>query len=329
MQELLQSIKNTISYIHHNNNNSIHIGYGIDDNYARCTGTSIASFCINNPNKYFSFHILCSNLSLTNKKNFSLLAERFSINIKIYELNTLFLESLNLPTKLYLPLSTYFRFILPLILKNYNKIFYIDADIICLSHCEELFDISLNNNIIAAIPDVNWLQKQRIKDLKLSNHNYFNAGVLIIDVKKWNNFNIINKMLKQLSSNSSKFKYLDQDILNILLTQKIYYLPQIYNCIDLTTINHKDIVLLHFAANPKPWNICWSLSPNCNEFNKNLYQYYENQTPWSGLPPTLPRNYKEMEFYAKCLRKHKYYIKSFHWYLKYLLAKIKYLIKKY
>lgn len=66
MQELLQSIKNTISYIHHNNNNSIHIGYGIDDNYARCTGTSIASFCINNPNKYFSFHILCSNLSLTN-----------------------------------------------------------------------------------------------------------------------------------------------------------------------------------------------------------------------------------------------------------------------
>ena len=50
---------------------------------------------------------------------------------------------------------------------------------------------------------------------------------------------------------------------------------------------------------------------------------------WSGLPPTLPRNYKEMEFYAKCLRKHKYYIKSFHWYLKYLLAKIKYLIKKY
>ena len=56
MQELLQSIKNTISYIHHNDNNSIHIGYGIDDNYARCTGTSIASFCINNHTQLFYSH---------------------------------------------------------------------------------------------------------------------------------------------------------------------------------------------------------------------------------------------------------------------------------
>lgn len=35
MKNLLQSIKNTISYINHNNDNSIHIGYGIDNNYAR------------------------------------------------------------------------------------------------------------------------------------------------------------------------------------------------------------------------------------------------------------------------------------------------------
>lgn len=328
MKELLQSIKSTISYIHHNDNNSIHIGYGIDDNYARCTGTSIASFCINNPNKYFSFHILCSNLSLINKKNFSLLAERFSINIIIYEINTTFLESLNLPTKIYLPLPTYFRFILPLILKDYSKIFYIDADIICLSNCEEFFNVQLKNNIIAAIPDVEWLQKQRIKELNLSNNTYFNAGVLIINTKYWNNFNIINKMIYELTINSSKFKYLDQDILNLLLNKKTLYLHQKFNQITPPNENSTNIVLLHFAANPKPWNICWLLSPNCNKFNKNLYQNYEKQTPWADLPPTLPHNYKEMEFYAKCLRKHRYYAKSFFWYLKYLSAKIKYLISK-
>lgn len=81
MQELFQSIKNTISYIHHNDNNSIHIGYGIDDNYARCAGTSIASFCINNPTKSLVFHIITSGLAPNNLEKYSILSKKYSINI--------------------------------------------------------------------------------------------------------------------------------------------------------------------------------------------------------------------------------------------------------
>lgn len=80
MQELFQSIKNTISYIHHNDNNSIHIGYGIDDNYARCAGTSIASFCINNPTKSLVFHIITSGLAPNNLEKYSILSKKYSIN---------------------------------------------------------------------------------------------------------------------------------------------------------------------------------------------------------------------------------------------------------
>lgn len=328
MQELFQSIKNTISYIHHNDNNSIHIGYGIDDNYARCAGTSIASFCINNPTKSLVFHIITSGLAPNNLEKYSILSKKYSINIFIYEIDISYFQSL--PTSNYFPISIYFRLILPLIINSTQNIIYVDADIICLKDISPLLNqISSKSNMISAAPDVNYMQKNRCIALNLKNHIYFNSGFLIINTFLWKSHSIFQKSLSILEKNPTKFSHPDQDVLNILLTQKTYYLPQIYNCIDLTTINHKDIVLLHFAANPKPWNICWSLSPNCNEFNKNLYQYYEKQTPWSGLPPTLPRNYKEMDFYAKCLRKHKYYIKSFHWYLKYLLAKIKYLIKKY
>lgn len=75
MKNLLQSIKNTISYINHNNDNSIHIGYGIDNNYARCAGTSISSFCINNPTKSFVFHIITSGLAPNNLEKYSILSK--------------------------------------------------------------------------------------------------------------------------------------------------------------------------------------------------------------------------------------------------------------
>lgn len=45
-------VKNVIEYRYlHDTLNIINIAYGIDDNYARCMATSIASFCINNKDR--------------------------------------------------------------------------------------------------------------------------------------------------------------------------------------------------------------------------------------------------------------------------------------
>lgn len=102
MKNLLQSIKNTISYINHNNDNSIHIGYGIDDNYARCAGTSIASFCINNPTKSLVFHIITSGLAPNNLEKYSILSKKYSINIKNILLIYLFTKLISLTFNHYL-----------------------------------------------------------------------------------------------------------------------------------------------------------------------------------------------------------------------------------
>lgn len=301
------------------NNTFINIGYGIDNNYARCCATSITSFCLNNPTKNFNFHIMAKDLSTTNKKQFEQLAQLYSINIYIYEIN---IDTLaKLPTQTHLPIATYFRFILPLILDNVDKLFYIDADIICLQNADDLFSINLKDNIIGAVPDLPWMNTKRNKALNLQNHIYFNAGMLIINITKWNKFNTFEKVLQAIQLEPQKFRYLDQDALNLILTKHIEYIDKKFNCIDLNTINHQDIILLHFAAHPKPWNIAFPISKVCNEFNKNLYQYYENKTPWKNLPLELPKNYKEMKIYAKALKYNKQYIKSLYWTLKYFLNK--------
>ena len=201
------------------NNTFINIGYGIDNNYARCCATSITSFCLNNPTKNFNFHIMAKDLSTTNKKQFEQLAQLYSINIYIYEIN---IDTLaKLPTQTHLPIATYFRFILPLILDNVDKLFYIDADIICLQNADDFFNINLNDNIIGAVPDLPWMNAKRNKALNLRNHIYFNAGMLIINIAKWNNFNTFAKVLQAIQNEPQKFRYLDQDALNLILTNHI------------------------------------------------------------------------------------------------------------
>lgn len=302
------------------NNTFINIGYGIDNNYARCCATSITSFCLNNPTKNFNFHIMAKDLSTTNKKQFEQLAQLYSINIYIYEIN---IDTLaKLPTQTHLPIATYFRFILPLILDNVDKLFYIDADIICLQNADDLFNINLKDNIIGAVPDLPWMNKKRNKALNLLNHIYFNAGMLIINIAKWNKFNTFTKVLQAIQNEPQKFRYLDQDALNLILTNHIQYLDTKFNCIDINSTEQKNIILLHFAAHPKPWNIAFPISKICNKFNKNLYQYYENKTPWKNLPLEQPKNYKEIKIYAKALNHNKQYLKSIYWILKYLTNKI-------
>ena len=298
---------------------SIHIGYGIDNNYARCCASSIASFCLNNPTKNFNFHIMAKDLSTINKKQFEQLAQLYSVNIYIYEIN---IDTLaKLPTQTHLPIATYFRFILPLILDNVDKLFYIDADIICLQNADDLFSINLKDNIIGAVPDLPWMNTKRNKALNLRNHIYFNAGMLIINITKWNKFNTFTKVLQAIQNEPQKFRYLDQDALNLILTNHIQYLDTKFNCIDINSIEQKNIILLHFAVHPKPWNIAFPISKGCNKFNKNLYQYYENKTPWKNLPLELPKNYKEIKIYAKALKYNKQYLQSLYWSIKYLLNK--------
>lgn len=311
--------KTKYEYLISQTHSNIHIGYGIDNNYARCCASSIASFCLNNPTKNFNFHIMAKDLSTTNKKQFEQLAQLYSINIYIYEIN---IDTLaKLPTQTHLPIATYFRFILPLILDNVDKLFYIDADIICLQNADDLFSINLKDNIIGAVPDLPWMNTKRNKALNLQNHIYFNAGMLIINITKWNKFNTFTKVLQAIQNEPQKFRYLDQDALNLILTNHIQYLDTKFNCIDINSIEQKNIILLHFAAHPKPWNIAFPISKGCNKFNKNLYQYYENKTPWKNLPLELPKNYKEIKIYAKALKYNKQYLQSLYWSIKYLLNK--------
>lgn len=328
MYKIEKSIKNIIKYQYNNKStNPVHIGYGVDCNFARCTATSITSFCINNETQNFVFHIIADNFSDDVKQKFALLAKNYNIDIIIYDLDNSYLKALKLPVKTQWPISTYYRFIFPFILKDVNKFFYIDADIICLNNAEDLFNVDLENNIIGAVRGSDWGNKYRNEALNLKNHIYFNAGMVVMDIQKWNAFNVFDKIIKAISRNPDLFELLDQDALNLVLTGQIKYLSAEYNWFnhlntDLTKFNKKDIVILHFTASPKPWHLSWYVSPICNSFNRDLYKSFEDKTPWKDTPLIPPKSAEEIKTYTKKLIKHGNFLQAFKWGLVWLKKKV-------
>lgn len=305
----------------------VNIGYGVDNNFMRGMMTSMVSFCLNNKDVAFNFHIITDGISEENKNKLNKIARQYEVNINIYVIDINIFKQL--PVFVHLPISMYFRFMLPILLKNVNKLFYVDADIICIKRANNLFDINLEENIIGAVPDQN---DERNNILGLKNHIYFNSGMLVINVDKWNKMNFLEEATKLLINNPKVFKFPDQDVLNIILTGKVKYLDTKFNCfVDYRNcrkpIKNEDIVLLHFSALPKPWNIAWNICKIANDFNRNLYAYYEQKTPWKDIPLYKPKTYKEIAAYVKALYNNHEYVKVFIWLMKYFVIKKKFIIK--
>lgn len=328
MYQLENSIKNIINYSFlSSTNNIVHIGYGIDNNYVRCCSCSIVSFCQNNPHQKFHFHIISSIISKNNLTKLQKLAQQYNINISISIIDNTYFD--NLPTQKTFPISMYFRFLLPIINPNLSKILYIDADIICLNNINELLSLNLDQYTIAAVPDTDDMNIYRNKDLKLKNHLYFNSGMMLINIPEWNKYNTSNNLVDLLNTSPYNFKFPDQDALNLILTQKVHYLPKKFNYFNgfypwnKDIIANKEVILLHFTSSPKPWDLGWNVSPMSNEYNRNLYKNYENYTPWKDSLPVYPKHYRRLRIYAKDLYHHGYYLKSLKYYFAYLLAKIK------
>ncbi|WP_425058567.1 glycosyltransferase family 8 protein [Sporomusa carbonis] len=298
----------------------IHIGYGIDENYVRCMGASIASICFNNRRDNLVFHVLANGLKKDSMTKLNQLANDFNVNIHVYAINNRTFK--HLPVQAHFPASIYYRFILPAIL-TVPKILYLDADIICLGEIQSLPSVDMQANVVAAVPDLESLASKRNHILGLKQHTYFNSGVLLIDIQNWNNHYVAKKALALLEQEPKKFRYPDQDVLNVVLTGKVKYLGKEWNRINTPDMVDNGIILLHFAAHPKPWSIAWGKSDLCNDFTRNIYSKYENLSPWKNSKPTEPQNYKEMKYYAQCLLKAGDYKEGFYWYGRYLKTKMK------
>lgn len=134
----------------------------------------------------------------------------------------------------------YYRLLIPEVIPEYDKVIYADVDIIFRMDLGDLFTLDLGNNYIGAVLGLSITLGAEgvvyMKELGLSGALYFQSGFLLINSALMRSHNLCSHF-RSLSTN--KYKYQDQDILNISCEKHILSLPLKYN---VTTFAYKSVL---------------------------------------------------------------------------------------
>lgn len=195
------------------------------------------------------------------------------------------------------------KFFLTSILKDKDKILYLDGDVIILKDLSEFYNIDLADNYIAAVDDwqTNWGEN--------SKDRYFNNGIMLLNLKKMREDNIDAKLLNA-KRNDKKKRFVTQDAYNKIMKSKIVFLPLTYN----TFAPEFDNMLVHYMVQEVLGeNFDPKLYPydSAEDYRKNVvaihYCGWNNIKPWWGVDFSTKTNriwykYAPLDFWIGCMQ---------------------------
>jgi lipopolysaccharide biosynthesis glycosyltransferase len=264
-----------------NSDDIIHIAMASDNKYSRYLVTAVASIILSS-NDIFYIYIIDDGIS-TDYKDY---IHRLSLKYKNFIYKFICLDKVErdeisrFACRGWAP-SVYYRAKLPNILRNIDKILYLDTDIICLTSIRELYETNLEEKGIGACIDTIDYMKSEFHHLKQigfnTDINYINSGVLLMNLEKMRNMNFESLFVSTCHKFSTCNMFADQDIFNVIFQYDKLLLPQKWNFqapmyrFPYNKINFKiDPAIIHYTTSNKPW----LKDSKC--YFKKLYTEFEN-----------------------------------------------------
>ncbi|GHU41386.1 hypothetical protein FACS1894111_03600 [Clostridia bacterium] len=254
------------------NKQIIPVVFATDENYVPYCGVAISSLIKNasrsNTYEVFVFFDKLSGLSIYKLERLSTdhvkvvcccIHEQIT-NLKVSEYN-------------HLTIASAYRLVIPNVLPQFEKVLYLDSDIVVNADVADLYNIDIGTNILGAVRGYNdddknvWGYNHITKTLGINRDSFFNAGILIINTKEFINNSVAQKCFSLLSNRQDLY-FMDQCALNIVCEGKVHFLPHKWN--------HEWLYL--FSANN-------SLLPNSREefeacANPAIIHYDGVEKPW-------------------------------------------------
>ena len=281
------------------------IVYGIDNNYASPLATSIQSLLENNPTQRFHFYILALDISSHNQNLLQNWIKDRNQEISFVEIDYNIIRDFPIKQQDYISLASYLKIFISLFLPStVSRALYVDADIIFNGPLSDLFATDISQYATAAVEDAPNDNPSRLGyNPKFS---YFNAGFQLLNIDYLRKINFTEQALDYIEKNHDKIIFHDQDVMNALLCEHVFYLPVKWNMLDCyyvkplqiadkykneIKIHKKDAPVIHFSGRLKPWHY------GCRHPLKKLYKKYEKELPfkiridrWEGAkkyPPMM------------------------------------------
>lgn len=261
----------------------INVCFGINDNYCQHCACTIASILYNsNPKDKYSFYIISDYISDMNKQKIKALNYLRKFDITYFEIDPSEYEHVNKQ----LGPSSCFRF-KAFDLLNFDKVIYLDSDIIVRKDIAELYNTNVDGYYCAGAEDIcNVILK---KKYSLSPTTlYINSGVMLINLNYCREHNVskhISEFIQHPADWDEKgFNWGDQDVINYLWQDKIKGVDIKWNCMYNYNNSYtdkeyyhrvaKDPSIFHYITTNKPW------LPGMRPHLKSEYFKYLKMTPW-------------------------------------------------
>lgn len=237
----------------------IPIFFSTDDHYIPFLDVAVASLIANASTDY-RYRILVLNTGLR-QENIDLVKknekEGFVIDFVDISPNV---ESIKEHFKnvYHFSVVTYYRLFIASLFPQYDKILYLDCDLVLLGDVSELYHTELGDNILGGAPEQfvqNTAEFRTYAEvaLGLDPDDYVNAGVLLINLKEFRKQEIEKKFIRLITEFDFDLLDPDQAYLNYLCRGKIFSLPNGWNKEPMPLPCEGKKNLVHYALYKKPW----------------------------------------------------------------------------
>ena len=262
----------------------IPVFFATDDNYVPFLAVAIKSLLENASQEYFyNIHILTDGLnneSITKlRKNMSsnsrLIIDTMNACIEDIESN------LNASLRDYYTISIFYRLFIAKLYPEYHKAIYLDCDLVVIGDISKLYNIDTEGNIFGVVVDDVIASNPQFREyarlgVGVDDKKYFNSGMLLMDLDKYREENILNKFLHLLLTYNFETAAPDQDYLNVLCKDKVKYLERGWDRMSTDENYDGELYIIHYNNFRKPWyyddvpygRYFWEYAPKTNYYDR-------------------------------------------------------------
>lgn len=248
----------------------IPIVFAANDKYAPMLGVTIHSLIkYADPNRNYRLMVLTEDISEGHWKRICGLA-REHVSIERVDVSRHMKEK-KIRTVEHLSKETTYRLLVDQLFPEYDKLLYLDCDIVIRKDISKLWDVDLDDCIVGAsrAKIFGFSDKYTKEELHIKTEDYFNAGILLINLPRFHQQSVGDVGLRMLEE--KRYLCQDQDVLNILCQNQVKFIDGHWNVewqhltpegkdmiLDETRKDvlsyEKDPYIVHYTTRFKPWN---------------------------------------------------------------------------
>lgn len=259
--------------------NEIPIFFSTDDHYIPFLDVAIASL-IENASKDYQYRLIVLNTGLKQENIDRVMQNECAGFVIDFVDISQSLEGIMSRFKnvYHFSIVTYYRLFIASLFPQYDKILYLDCDLVVLGDISKLYHTDLGDCILGAAPEQfvqNTAEFRTYADraLGLDPDGYVNAGVLLINLAEFRRHEIEKRFVQLITEFDFDLLDPDQAYLNYLCRDRIRVLPNGWNKEPMPLACEGEKNIVHYALYKKPWQYDDVIDGDC-------FWHYAKRSPF-------------------------------------------------